>query len=86
MNPMHNHTPSYLSGVFYLRIPGDLSVGGTEFFDPRSNIGRGMRDIEIKPINLSWVIFPGWLDHSAGTVDSDEWRYTIAEDSYVRVN
>lgn len=81
----HNHKPSYLSGVFYLYIPGDLTTGGTEFCDPRGPGMREMRNVEIQPMNLTWVIFPGWMDHAAGQADSDEWRYTIAADSYIKV-
>jgi hypothetical protein len=83
--PEHNHRPSYLSGVFNLRIPGDLTTGGTEFCDPRGPGMRNMRNVTLQPIPLTWIIFPGWLDHSAGRVDSDEWRYTIAADSYVKI-
>lgn len=81
----HNHSPSYLSGVFYLHVPGDLSQGGTEFCDPRGPGSKGNRNIEVTPVNLCWIIFPGWMDHAAGRADSDQWRYTIAADSYVRV-
>ena len=78
----HNHTPCYLSGVFYLHVPGDLLRGGTEFCDPR---GAGCRtsNVEFLPVNLTWVIFPGWLEHAAGQADSEEWRYTIAADLFV---
>ena len=81
----HNHSPSYLSGVFYLRVVGDLATGGTEFCDPRGPGEKSVRNIEVTPMNLTWIIFPGWLDHAAGPADSDDWRYTIAADSYVKV-
>ena len=84
-SPAHNHRPSYLTGVFYLHIPGDLSTGGTEFCDPRGSAVRNTRNIHLYPINFTWVIFPGWMDHISGRVDSDEWRYTVAADCFMRL-
>lgn len=84
-NPWHTHTPGFLSGVFYLRVPGDLSTGGTEFMDPRGPLAHGSRDIEVTPYDLSWVIFPSWLQHRSVRIDTDESRYVIAADLYVAV-
>lgn len=81
----HNHRPSYLSGIFYLQVPGNLQQGGTEFCDPRGPGLRKNRNVELMPINKTWVIFPGSLDHAATPSDTDQWRYTVAADSYVRV-
>jgi hypothetical protein len=81
-NPWHNHAPSYLTGVFYLQIPGDGTQGGTELTDPRGVIGT-VRDVVLEPRSLTWVIFPGWLYHRAQRLDTDEPRYTIAADLYV---
>jgi hypothetical protein len=78
----HNHTPSYLSGVFYLRIPGDLNTGGTCFYDPRGS-NASKTHFVVPPILLTWIIFPGWLEHAPERINSNEWRYTIAADSYV---
>lgn len=83
-NPWHNHSPSFLSGVFYLRVPGDLTTGGTEFKDPRGPVS-GVRDVAVLPVIGAWVIFPGWLEHRSIRVDTEDPRYTIAADCYVRV-
>lgn len=84
-NPWHNHNPSFLSGVFYLSVPGDGTTGGTEFMDPRHNESHGCAMQLIDPSNLSWVIFPGWLYHKSNYSDSEIPRYVIAADSFVRV-
>lgn len=78
--------PGYLSGVFYLRVPGDMSVGGTELYDPRGPAERSPRSVEVLPMNLTWLIFPSWMDHRSARVDSDEERYVIAADSYIKVS
>jgi hypothetical protein len=85
-NPWHNHNPSFLSGVFYLQVPGDGSSGGTEFHDPRSPECHQTRFVEITPMNLTWVIFPGWMYHKSNyPKNTSDYRYVIAADSYVRV-
>jgi len=84
-NPWHNHNPSFLSGVFYLSVPGNENEGGTEFMDPRQNESHGVRNQFIAPINLTWVIFPGWLYHRSSYCDTETPRYVIAADSYVKV-
>jgi hypothetical protein len=84
-NPWHNHSPSFLSGVFYLRVPGDHSVGGTEFRDGRGPGMRSIRDIVMLPYTLSWTIFPGWMDHRSSRVDTEDPRYVIAADCYIKV-
>ena len=85
-NPWHNHNPSFLSGVFYLHVPGDGNSGGTEFHDPRSPESHETRFVEFPPMNLTWVIFPGWLYHKSNyPKNTTDFRYVIAADSYVRV-
>jgi hypothetical protein len=84
-NPWHNHNPSYLSGVYYLKVPGDGTKGGTEFHDPRTVHSQGTRHQEVLPIENSWTIFPGWLYHKTSFIDSSDSRYVIAANLYVRV-
>jgi hypothetical protein len=84
-NPSHNHAPALLTGVFYIHVPGDGNTGGTELIDPRGPGQRGTRMCEITPINLTWLIFPGWMDHRSVWVDVQESRYVVAADCYVRV-
>lgn len=84
-NPWHDHSPSFISGVFYLDVPGDGKSGGTVFADPRRNEGRGTRQQEVPPMPLTWVLFPGWLTHRSSNLDTEQPRYVIAADCYVRV-
>lgn len=86
-NPWHNHNPSFLSGVFYLSVPiNNTGTGGTEFMDPRHNESHSCAAQIIEPVNLTWVIFPGWLYHKSNYCDTETPRYVIAADSYVKVN
>jgi len=81
--PWHNHNPSFLSGAFYLKIPSDAEPAGTEFLDPRHPSAHRNKTYEIVPLELTWTIFPGWLNHRAGVITSKDYRYVIAADSYV---
>lgn len=83
-NPWHDHSPSLLSGVFYLDTVThrENSVNGTEFRDPRGAGSRVNRDVAIAPIPLGWAIFPGWMEHRTGSIDMDKTRYVIAADFY----
>lgn len=84
--PWHDHSPALLTGVFYLRVPGDHTrEGGTMFRDPRGAGSCVSRDVEITPDELSWVIFPGWLGHCAHVCDTEDPRYVVAADCYVKV-
>jgi len=84
-NPYHHHNPAFLSGVYYLRVPGDGTTGGTEFHDPRTAPAIGTRNKILTPIENSWVIFPGWLQHRSNFVETEEPRYVIAANAYVKV-
>lgn len=84
-NPWHDHHPSFLSGVFYLKVP-DAAGGGTEFMDPRANESKSTRNVCIEPNELCWVIFPGSMTHKSELSDSEQPRYVIAADSYVKVS
>tara|TARA_B100000085_G_scaffold50919_1_gene44193 strand:- start:1000 stop:1614 length:615 start_codon:yes stop_codon:yes gene_type:complete len=85
-NPWHHHNPAFLSGVYYLKVPGDGSSGGTEFHDPRTAPALGGRFQSIPPQEYTWAIFPGWLSHKSNFVDTDEARYVIAANMYVKVD
>tara|TARA_Y100001963_G_C6627800_1_gene374803 strand:+ start:183 stop:800 length:618 start_codon:yes stop_codon:yes gene_type:complete len=84
-NPWHNHSPAFLSGVYYLHDPGDGTTGGTEFHDPRVAPAQGVRMQEVVPIENTWIIFPGWLSHRSVTLALEEPRYVIAANIYARV-
>lgn len=84
-NPVHNHVPAILTGVFYIQVPGDGLEGGTELIDPRGPAERSTRMTQIPPILGTWIIFPAWMDHRSCQVDSELPRYVIAADCYVKV-
>ena len=84
-NPWHEHNPAFLSGVYYLHVPGDGTTGGTEFYDPRKSEARGKRMTEILPMENTWIIFPGWFPHRTRQLDLKEPRYVIAANLYVKV-
>jgi len=77
-NPWHDHNPAFLSGVYYLHDPGDGTTGGTQFFDPRKSPA-------IANIMQSVIIFPGWLGHRSVSVPTEEPRYVVAANAYVKV-
>jgi len=85
-NPWHDHNPAFLSGVYYLNDPSDGTTGGTEFFDPRKSEAHGKRMQQVEPVENTWIIFPGWLNHKTWEVESEEPRYVIAANAYIEVN
>jgi hypothetical protein len=84
-NPWHHHNPAFLSGVYYLKVPGDHESGGTEFHDPRIAEGHSTRHQAVNPIEKTWLIFPGWLPHKTNYAESNNPRYVVAANLYVRV-
>jgi len=85
-NPWHDHNPAFLSGVYYLHVPGDGTAGGTEFHDPRKADAYGTRMQEILPMENTWIIFPGWLSHRSRQLPLEEPRYVVSGNLYVRVS
>lgn len=87
-NPWHNHYPSFLSGVFYLKGNNDRDtfIPGTVFCDPRQPPSSSTRDVQVEGLTLSWLIFPGWMTHkSSRSVDEkNSERYVVAADCYVK--
>lgn len=84
-NPVHTHSPAFLSGVFYLNLPISDYKKGTEFFDPRSSTLATTASYVMEPSLFSWLIFPGWLPHRACLMNSEEPRYTIAANMYISI-
>lgn len=82
-NPMHSHRPSFLSGVFYLKIPDGEHTVGTEFGDPLGISFGKTRDVIVTNSEFCWTIFPGHLPHRACQIDTIESRYVIAADCFV---
>lgn len=71
MIPVHNHSGSTLSAVFYLMTEEQDKGGELVLVDPRSNANRGYKD-QFKPLfenkyylpaSGEFVIFPGFLYH-----------------------
>ena len=58
-HPLHDHSDSPLSGVYYVSIP--KGSGAIEFRDPRFRGGDHNWAIFPKPGEL--IMFPGWLEH-----------------------
>ena len=58
-HPLHDHSDSPLSGVYYVSIP--KGAGAIEFRDPRFRGGDHNWAIYPKPGEL--IMFPGWLEH-----------------------
>jgi len=84
-NPWHDHNPSFLSGVYYLKDPGDGTAGGTEFHDPRLSSAHTTRYQEILPIENTWIIFPGWLAHRSRQLPLEDPRYVISGNLFVKI-
>jgi hypothetical protein len=84
-NPWHHHNPAFLSGVYYLKIPDNEPAYGTEFHDPRTAEAHGTRFQSVSAQEFSWIIFPGWLSHKSIQANSEEPRYVIASNAYVKV-
>jgi len=68
-----------------LKVPGNEPSYGTEFHDPRTAEAHGTRFQSIAAQEFTWIIFPGWLSHKSIQADSDEPRYVIAANMYVKV-
>ena len=83
-NPWHDHNPSFLSGVYYLHIPGDGTTGGTSFNDPRTPAAAASIHHDMLPVENTWVIFPGWLGHRSIQLPIEEPRYVVSANLFVK--
>lgn len=82
--PWHNHSPSPITGVFYLKSPKDDWSCGTEFNNPLGMF-KSVQDVAvIDPLKLNWIIFPGWLQHRSVLTSSNDYRYIIAADCFLK--
>ena len=84
--PWHNHNPSLLSGVFYLKLPKDDNNCGTEFQDPLAPMKGAVHTNTIYPQELFLILFPGWLLHRSVLSNSEDYRYVLAADAFAGVN
>lgn len=86
-NPWHTHSPSLISGVFYLKIPksDNNDASGTELTDVRYPECASTRNCITLCDELSWAIFPGWLPHRSVRCDTEEPRYIVSANAYCSV-
>ena len=68
-----------------MKVPGNEAAYGTEFHDPRTAEAHGTRFQSVPAEEFTWIIFPGWLAHKSIQADSEEPRYVIAANMYVRI-
>lgn len=86
-NP-HFHPAGWLSGVFYVEVPKDLSKGQGWLEFGRANIPNIVQDAEYticpKPGRL--VLFPSYVWHGTRAFESDATRMTVAFDVVPKIN
>lgn len=86
-NATHHHPGSWISGVYYAKVPADPDKAGSiGFRDP--NLARTYNQMyyrtvqsdacHIPPAPGRLVMFPGWCEHFVGPNDTDEDRIAIA--------
>ena len=84
LNNAHNHPNTWLSGVYYLKVPKDS--GDICFHDPVDSRSFSLdfsrlvrsREMCIKPEEGKLLLFPGWLYHSVTPNESDEDRMCVS--------
>ena len=90
-NLLHCHPGSFLSGVYYVKVPHGMSGGQVLFRDPR---GPAVAMYEAPQIELPWVgtgvgipfspvtglllLFPAWLEHRVEPFAGDGERISVA--------
>ena len=90
-NVLHSHPGSFLSAVYYVKVPRGMKGGETFFRDPR---GPAVAMYETPEIELPWVgtgagipfspatghllIFPAWLEHRVERFEGPGERISIA--------
>ena len=93
----HSHTNSMFSGVLYFKVPpnsGDLSFHVSSMFPTyvrqtvlpdiaTSNI-YNMREVTIQPCEGMIIFFPSHLSHSIQESKSDELRYSMAFNYFMK--
>ncbi len=86
-NSAHNHPDSWLSGVYYPKIPKSSNhAGALSFRDPilaRTYTRDFYRSVQsevcsIPPEEGRMILFPGWCEHSVRPNQTDEDRIAIS--------
>lgn len=89
LSALHNHSPAFLSAVYYLRIPKNLGGGdaGTFFVNPFPHpLASPRPGIVIPAVEGRVVLFPSWLMHGPAFLDysdSPSPRVVIAVDAHL---
>jgi len=78
---LHNHGRSDISGVYYYKTNG--VDGSIRFKNPLSQFSTFLlenvrADVMYPPIEGRLILFPGWLDHSVETNNTDHERISIS--------
>lgn len=81
-NPMHNHHPAAVVGVYYLHNPG---YDGTTLYNPNMYKHVTAMTHTVPLGEGSWIIFPGWMQHStsASGIQGTLERTVIACNAYL---
>jgi uncharacterized protein (TIGR02466 family) len=90
-NMLHSHPGSFLSAVYYVRVPRAMKGGEIFFHDPRGPV---VAMYETPEIELPWVgtglgipfqpatgqlfLFPAWLEHRVERFEGSGARISIA--------
>ncbi len=86
-NATHNHPGSWLSGVYYAKVPKNVAKAGSlGFRDPilaRTYTRSFYRSVQaevcaIEPGEGKMMIFPSWCEHHVAPNNTDEDRIAIA--------
>ena len=89
LSALHNHSPAFLSAVYYVRVPEELKDGdgGTFFINPFPHPLSSQRPgVVIPAITGQVIIFPSWLMHGPAFLDfsrAPSPRVVIAVDAHL---
>jgi hypothetical protein len=83
-NPVHNHFPSQVVGVYYLDNPG---CDGTTLYNPCNLMHNHSSEQSMAVCSGGWVIFPGWIQHntSYSAIAGGLGRTVISCNAYLKV-
>jgi len=86
-NKSHQHNNSFISGVYYLKVPNN---SGNIFFEDTRNLWCLLQasytendtfnsmEVEYKPIEGMLILFPSYLSHRVDINNSDEDRISVS--------
>jgi Putative 2OG-Fe(II) oxygenase len=87
---LHNHSPAFLSGVYYVRIPEKRrsdNIEGTYFVNPfPHSLASPNPGVLVAAALGRLVLFPSWVLHSASLADVHQWRSSrlvVAIDAHI---